>query len=259
MYSQREGKRLIQLVVGLLLGLLLVLGVMPAMIAAASPISPEKEGARTTVERDLLPQAPLAPTAVACWATLDGSTVYSSTDASALQDAVDAATPGDTVKVAGTCAGVQNVNGYTQTLYLAKSNITVQGGYTHTNWLVDPDPVAYPTTLDAQREGRVVSAPTNTNVQNVTLDGFFFTNGNALNNLAGRCGPNSPSGGGGVCLYVVSNFVIQNSTIYNNTAEDGGGINHHGGGSVTLINTVVVSNSATTAGGGFFKRYNSLK
>jgi hypothetical protein len=261
MTSQAERKRFIHLATGVLLGAALLFGMMQVMVAA-SPTAPEDEETRATTGRETLPQALLAPTAVSCWATIDGTTVYSSTDASALQDAVDAAGEWDTVKVAGTCAGVHSWSDsnyvYTQTLHITKSNFTIQGGYTYTNWLADPDPAAYPTVLDAQGEGRVVSAPS-TDVQNVTLDGLIFTNGDSRNNLAGRCGRDSLSGGGGICLYWVSNFVIQNSTIYNNTAQDGGGINHHGGGSVILVNTAVVSNTSTTVGGGIYNRYNPLE
>ncbi|MFP4345981.1 MAG: Ig-like domain-containing protein [Anaerolineales bacterium] len=255
METQRHERRLLQLAISTALGLMLVLGIVSALRIGAGPLlaMATEEGAQRAAP------ASLASTA-SCWATLDGSTVYSSTDAGALQSAVTAAGTGDTVKVAGICAGVQNVEGFTQTLYITRSNITIQGGYTYTDWLADPDPDTYPTVLDAQGAGRVVFVPYSGGTKrDVTLDGFTLTGGDALNNSSGGCGPNSPLGGGGLCLASVDNFNIRNSHIYNNIAVDGGGINHHGGGDVILINTSVVSNTASTQGGGIYNRYNDLE
>ena len=64
-----------------------------------------------------------------------------------MQKAVDAADPDDLVKVAGTCAGVQVRGSLTQTVYISQ-NVTLQGGYTTTNWLVASDPDTYPNTFD---------------------------------------------------------------------------------------------------------------
>lgn len=96
----------------------------------------------------------------ACLVSLNnsGSTDYSSADASAVQSAVNAANSGDTLKVAGTCAGVATVSGEVQTVYINK-NLTLQGGYTPTNWLASPDPVANPTVLDAQSAGGWFTSP----------------------------------------------------------------------------------------------------
>jgi hypothetical protein len=204
-----------------------------------------------------------------CFAEItgDGVTDFASNDASAVQDALDALAPtSDTVKVAGTCAGVQRVHDdfndryYTQTLYIDHNEVTVRGGYTHTNWLADPDPAAFPTVLDAQGAGRVVFVPYHGGIRhNLTLNGLVITHGDALSNTVGTCGDHSPQGGGGVCLGSVDNFTIQNCTIYDNVAEDGGGINHHGGGDVILVDTTVVSNTASTVGGGIYNRYNGLE
>jgi threonine dehydrogenase-like Zn-dependent dehydrogenase len=79
----------------------------------------------------LAPQAGAVPTPEVCFATIDGIYVYSSINASALQQAVDAAAPGATVKVAGLCAGVQTRAGETQTVYISKT-LTLEGGYTNT-------------------------------------------------------------------------------------------------------------------------------
>ena len=63
-----------------------------------------------------------------CVAQFGAGTTYSSGDASALQSAVDAVIPGSTIKVAGSCAGVQSRAGTTQTVYIAKE-LTLRGGY----------------------------------------------------------------------------------------------------------------------------------
>jgi hypothetical protein len=81
------------------------------------------------------------PPADTCFATPDnGTTVFSSTTASAVQQAVDMAVAGATVKVAGTCAGVQTRAGTNQSVHIS-TTLTLEGGYTPTNWLAS-DPVA---------------------------------------------------------------------------------------------------------------------
>jgi hypothetical protein len=66
------------------------------------------------------------------------------------------------VKVAGTCAGVQNVSGadgvVTQTLYINTSNLTIRGGYSTADWSVS-DPTNNPPTLSAEEAGRVIFVP----------------------------------------------------------------------------------------------------
>ncbi len=98
-----------------------------------------------------------APLADACFVSLNnsGSTDYSSADASALQSAVSAAVSGDTLKVAGTCAGVAPVSGKVQTVYVNK-HLTIVGGYAPGAWSAQPNSAANPTVLDAQISGRVV-------------------------------------------------------------------------------------------------------
>ncbi|MBN2391610.1 MAG: BMP family ABC transporter substrate-binding protein, partial [Anaerolineae bacterium] len=99
-----------------------------------------------------------------------------------LQTAVDAAQSGDTLKVAGTCIAVHSrprhdltmTGVVTQVAYIDKA-LTLQGGYTTTNWL-NPNPTANPTTLDALEQGRVAYV---TGDVNVTLDGFRITGGDA--------------------------------------------------------------------------------
>ena len=73
--------------------------------------------------------------------TGDNITDYGSSDASAVQTAVNTAAPNDLIKIAGTCAGVQmHKRSLTQTVYINK-DLTLQGGFTETNWLTPSDPV----------------------------------------------------------------------------------------------------------------------
>jgi len=172
-------------------------------------------------------KAPLADT---CWATIDGVTVYSDTTSSPVQTAVNAASPNDIIKIAGTCVGVQLTSGTTQTVYISES-VTLQGGYTETDWMAAPDSIAYPTLLDAAWNGRVVYIP----------DGYTVT----LSSLTLSHGKPPDSGdnvGGG--LYVANSAaIINNSTFYSNTAVDGGGI-HNASGTVTVTSSTFYSNTA---------------
>ena len=133
----------------------------------------------------LLPLAVLAiPMALAgstvatpkCAATHDdGTTVFAT-----VQEASNAAGPGATVKVAGLCAGVETFDTLFQTLYITKS-LTLRGGYTGTNWF-DSNPVAKPTTLDAQGLGRVIVV---TGTTPVTIENISLINGNSAGNGGG--------------------------------------------------------------------------
>ena len=221
-------------------------------ISGASPVA--------TGHRSLI-TAPDAPSnGNTCFATIDGTTVYSSTDASPVQDAVDAASDDDLVKVAGYCAGVQGRAGVTQTVYISQP-LTIQGGYTHTNWIAAPDPVNYPTTLDAQGSGRVVYIPTD---GSVTLSYLTLTSGNTTG--AGDCddpftpGPN----GGGICVDGIAAVTVTHSIITGNIVSTTAGLPGYLGGGIyklsgvmNIINTTVTSNTGKD-GGGLFNRYSPV-
>jgi len=173
-----------------------------------------------------------------CYATHNnGITVFSSTNASAVQQAASAASVGDTVKVAGYCAGVQNILGTNQTVNITKS-ITMQGGYTHTTWAFNPS--LYPTTLDALGLGRVVMV-TNTGVMG-HLSNLKITNG-VMSDTA-TC----PSGcGGGV--FAANDLTLTNMTFISNAARynGGGAYSEH---SLTIGNSYFKANSSARRGGG---------
>lgn len=168
-----------------------------------------------------------------CFVSLNdsGTTDYTSIDARAVQTAVNAASTGDTLKIAGMCAGVVQTAGIIQTAYISK-NLTLQGGYTPDNWLATPDPDANPTVLDAENAGRVVYID---NGAEVTLAGLTLQNGT------------STGTGGGVAHFGAS-LIISDSRILSNTANAGGGI--YNDTVLTVTQTTILGNQVSTVGGG---------
>lgn len=188
-----------------------------------------------------------------CFATFDnGTTVFSSTTASALQQAVDTTSPGMMVKVAGTCPGVTARSGVTQTVYVSQS-LTIQGGYSPNDWS-QSYPITQPTTLDAMSGGRVLYV---TGDITVTLDGLHITGGNAH----GLGGLGSTDAGGGLYITATS-VIVQQSTFITNTGGDGsdstdynvpggdGGMGGaiYNGGSLTLTDSTLTGNTAGNGG-----------
>jgi uncharacterized repeat protein (TIGR01451 family) len=200
----------------------------------------------------------------------DGATVFTSADASAVQAAIDAASPSVTVKIAGTCVGVQprdydllGVAGtYSQTGYISKT-LTVMGGFTTADWS-SSDPVANPTVLDGDASGQVlvIDAPGLA----VNVVSLSVTNG-----YAGF----DPDEGAGITIYTatvtVSNTqvygnhavgeggglstidgVVQivNSAFYENYAECSGGAIENFDSHMTIVNSHIYTNTADCAGGG---------
>lgn len=127
-----------------------------------------------------------------------------------LQAALDVAASGDIIKMAAgvytdvhqllSPVGYDGPSVITQVAYISQS-VTVQGGYTVTDWLT-ADPEINPTTLDARGLGRgLVIAGQIT----ATVEGLRFTGGNA-SGLAGGPGFYTDYGGGGFCLYSYSYY-----------------------------------------------------
>ena len=190
-----------------------------------------------------------------------------------IQDAVDAAGNNYEVRVAaGTYTGVesaivQQFEGpytYTQVVIITKT-LTLQGGYSPSDWYT-PDPVANPTIIDAQQQGRGISiVGTYTINPQVIVDGFTITGGDytGLGNPDGVTnqvcqGVGADCGGG---LYSDhSSFVLRNSIVTGNVASQdfgqGGGIFVWRSTSpVSIENTVVSGNTAGGLygpGGGLF-------
>ena len=141
-----------------------------------------------------------------------------------VQAAVDFATGGETIKVA---TGV-----YTSINTTVYKTVTIRGGYT-TTFADPPDPVANPTTLDAQGQGTVLVIGMNVSP---TIEGLHITGGNGFS-------------GGGVSMDIAAKPVISGCQIYSNTALSGGGIYVSNEAAPTLNNNLVFSNTASYGGG----------
>jgi hypothetical protein len=161
-----------------------------------------------------------------------------------IQAAIDAAdADDDLVKVAaGTYAGVNARAGVTQTVYISKS-LTIQGGYTTTNWIT-PDSAANPTTLDAVSQGRVLYI---TGDITLTIAGLRITGGNATG-LGGQGG--SDAGGGVIVL--TSTVIFSDCTIYGNTIPLVGGGIYAYTATITINNSAIHNNTSSYAGGGIY-------
>jgi hypothetical protein len=198
-----------------------------------------------------------------------------------VQHTVDVALPGDEILVAtGVYTGVQARGGMTQVVYISKT-VTLRGGYSGGFAIQDPD--TYPTTLDAQGQGRVVSI---VGASGPTLEGFAITGGNAhgvtancpnagglsdgcgggifaysgspiimnnvvSNNVAAVSTVNHSASGGGICLVYPSGAVISGNLLISNTASlgergRGGGIHLEIPNNVSVMSNQILSNTATT-------------
>jgi uncharacterized repeat protein (TIGR01451 family) len=198
----------------------------------------------------------------------DDCTIYVTSSAitqSSLQAALNAAADGDLLKVAGTCAGTTTVNGLAQAGYITRS-VTIQGGYTTTNWLVS-DPVAYPSVIDAEWNGRglVISStnPIHVLLDSLTLQsgyvdgygaGLFITNTavvtlNQTILLDHETWWDSNAEGLGGAIYNGSYLTVTHSAIIFNFAEDGGGAIWGGLGSHTYLHNSTVFGNNSWGGG----------
>ena len=103
----------------------------------------------------------------------DDTSDYFSTDGSALQTALDNATAGDLLKVAGTCGS--------QTITITQ-DVTITGGFNPVDWLAPPDPDIYPTVLDAAGQGKVINVPQpiDMTLRNLTIQNGFSDEGAGL-------------------------------------------------------------------------------
>lgn len=203
----------------------------------------------------------------ACSAKLnDEPTVYVS-----VQTAIDASThPTDVVKISGTCVGVESRSGFTQTALISKS-LKLQGGWNSDFSGRDPD--LYPTTLDAQGQGRVIDvrgyiSPV---IEGLRITGGTVYNWTSDNDAGGGLRIISASAlitgnylydnvsyyGGGVYLEN-SDSILDNNLLSRNHASKGGGI-YAEGGRLRVQNNSVVSNTGSWGGGGLYLQASSAE
>ncbi len=168
-----------------------------------------------------------------------------------VQTAVNASTrPADVVKVAGVCTGINTRGDARQIVYLDKT-VTIRGGYSYSpaNWTT-PDPVANPTTLDAQGRGRVIYITGNIHP---TVEGLHITGGDA----DGLGGYNDPWGGnfdaGGGMYILNAAAIISSNQVFSNTANTGGGL-YLRWSDATLSGNTITANAAARGGGLFLDR-----
>ncbi|MFN8440562.1 MAG: LamG-like jellyroll fold domain-containing protein, partial [Caldilineaceae bacterium] len=187
-----------------------------------------------------------------CYATRDGVTVYHSVGGKALRDAIAAAAPGETVKVAGTCSEPISTGGLSQLAVISKP-LTLAGGYTVTNWLTSY-PISQPTTLDALGLGRVISASAPITLSDLALrngaangDGAAIWSGADLV-LTRTTLNNHVAGGDGGAIYTTGTLRMTSSIAENNRASRGGAI--YAGDQLFLSNSSLSNNQAITATGG---------
>ncbi|HDD24948.1 MAG TPA: DUF1565 domain-containing protein, partial [Chloroflexi bacterium] len=140
--------------------------------------------------------------------------------------AIAQAVGGDMIKVA---EGTYNEHDVT-----LNKTIVVRGGYEHTFNESEWDPVAHPTIIDAQGQGRVFYI-----FGNPTVEGFTMQNG-------------STNGSGGAIHVALGNPILRYNTIADSYALLRGGGIYNGGGDLTLEWNTLVGNEAGQNGGGFY-------
>ena len=145
------------------------------------------------------------------------SEVFTSASGQALTDAIAAADSGDLIRVRGTCVGT----------YTLDKDLTLVGRRSLEN----------PTTLDADRQGRVLSVDVGVTA---AIRQFVVTGGRA--NLGG---------GGGIAVDEGATLNVRRALVtHNRSAGVGGGFVV--GGTLRLSSAVVIRNHAVSDGGGIF-------
>ena len=170
------------------------------------------------------------------------------TPCATIQDGVDAARPGDELRVAaGEYTAINDRAGRAQIVYLDKS-LTLRGGYPPGDWQ-HPDPDAHPSVLNAQGRGRALYAA---GMITLTLEGLTITGGDASGLGGGRIGEDV---GGG--LYLLSaTATLSGCRILSNTAgygpESAGGGLYLRYGALHLRDSTLAENAAGKRGGGAY-------
>ena len=155
-----------------------------------------------------------------------------------VQAAVNAAASGDEIRIAaGKYTGVQDHGAVRALVYISKT-LTVQGGYSKTNW-TSADPENNPTILDADKLGTVILISGNITV---TITGL---------NMMGGYGDTEDHPGGGIRV-LSATVMLAHNFITANFAFVGGGL-YLDHASAALAGNVVSENEAYEGGGAYFE------
>lgn len=176
---------------------------------------------------------------LSCYVESSGDNLadYASSDASAIQNGLDAAVSGSLLKVAGTCQGTTTVSSHTQSVSIDKP-VTLQGGYavpdeSGSYWLDTPDSRSHATLIDANHTGRVIYV---TGTGAATLQYLTLSHG-----------LDSAQGGG---IYNAGALTLTGTTLTGNRAPNGGGLYNASAGQATLVTSLLSANTSTSGWGG---------
>jgi len=220
----------------LLTGLVLALGLS---LLDAAPVTSKTSAEYAIRNMQYVPPSSSSPQSAPHYVALDGTCGGQAPCYTSVQAAVDAAGPGDKIRVAtGVYTGVQTRAGVMQIAYISKS-LTLRGGYslgfTATN------PAHFPTVLDAEGQGRVFFITDTVTIENFILTGGSSTTGGgiyvtlrhgnhvtfATNVITGNT---VTGGGGGGGIYIDGegwhdgHVTLRANTFQSNTAQNGGGL-----------------------------------
>ena len=175
-------------------------------------------------------------------------------DFSSIQAAVEVASPGTVIKIAGGVYSDVHARGtagdiITQVVYVGK-NLTIRGGYSTTNW-ASSDPIANPTTLDGQGQGRVFFIEGETTV---VINGLHITGGDANKGDDAPPGAVERGGRGGGLYASNATVTFTDNWVSGNTATRGGGL-YLKAGTINLRGSTIGSNTAGYGGGAYLVDY----
>jgi uncharacterized repeat protein (TIGR01451 family) len=189
-----------------------------------------------------------SPRYVSTIGTDSGDCTDSSHPCRTVQYAVDQAGESSTIKVAsGVYTDINNRAGLRQVVYISKT-VIIQGGYT-TNWS-SSHPISYPTTLDAQGEGRVLYI---TGDISPKIEGLGITGGSA-NDLGGHTDQWAYTSSAGSGMYIITAAVtIRDSQIFGNRYASYGGGMYVLAAPADIRNNQIYSNTAMLGSGLYVK------
>jgi hypothetical protein len=172
-----------------------------------------------------------------------------------VQGAVDGASPGDEIRIAG------DVYAPGGTVATITKRLTLRGAYSPDLSTFDPD--AYETVLDAQRAGSVIHI---TSADAVYLQHLTLTHGNG----DGNCGIQGCGGGvysADTDIYVSECLIADNIATTSGGSTGGGIYAHAPAGIVEIWNSRIISNTASASsteasqygpGGGLYVAYGAV-